>query len=285
LSCSVNPGLVSYDIALKKVSVSKRILVIGGGPGGMETARLAATLGHKVMMLERESRLGGHLLEASAPKFKRDLRRLLNWLITQLGKKNIDIKLNCEGSPEIIRQEAPDVLVIAIGSEYFIPSDLSGIDKDIVFPHDVLLRKKYIGSNVVVVGGGSVGCETALYVAEALRRKVTIVEMQDDILLDMETPMNMMTLMMKLKTSSVEIKTGLKFKGFSEYKVLCENNSGESQQLEADSVIMATGLRPRQAVVNSLEGLVSQVFKVGDCVQPKDIYHVFRAAWETVFSF
>ncbi|MFC1862593.1 FAD-dependent oxidoreductase [Thermodesulfobacteriota bacterium] len=285
LSCSVNPGLGSEDIAPKKVPVAKRILVIGGGPGGMETARLAATLGHKVTVLEKESRLGGHLLEASAPEFKRDLGRLLNWLKTQLDKENVDVRLNCEGSPEIIRQEAPDVLVIAVGSEYSIPLEILGDDKDIVFPHDVLLGKKDIGSKVVVVGGGSVGCETALYVAEALGRKVTIVEMQDDILLDMETPMNMMTLKMKLKTSGVEIRTGLNFKGFSENKVLCENNSGEGQQLEADSIIMAMGLRPRQEVVDSLDGLASQVFKVGDCVQPKDIYYVFRAAWEAVFSF
>ena len=157
--------------------------------------------------------------------------------------------------------------------------------KDHLFPIEVLLGHKDLGPRVVVVGGGVIGCETALHTAEALKRRVTVVEMQDDILLDMEAPMNVMTLRMKLQTAGVEIRTGLTLKSCSQDKVICLDKAGKSHQIDADSVVLALGLRPKKDVAANFEELVSQVFMVGDCVQPKDIFHAFSAAWQAVFSF
>jgi 2,4-dienoyl-CoA reductase-like NADH-dependent reductase (Old Yellow Enzyme family)/thioredoxin reductase len=285
LSCAVNPGLANSDMVVSKVPVSKRVLVVGGGAGGMETARLAAAQGHKVTLLEKDGDLGGHLLEASAPEFKQDLRPLLKWLKTQIGKEGVKVQLNCEATPELVKKENPDVLIIAVGSDYLVPPELAKDAGNFVFPFEVLLGHKDVGNNVVVAGGGFVGCETALHITEALKKKAIIVEMLDDILLDMETPMNMMALRMRLQAAGVQIKTGLKLRSYSGGKAICTDKMGQDQQLNADSVVLALGLQPRQDVIVKLEGLVPQVFKVGDCVQPKDIYHAFRAAWEAVFSF
>lgn len=285
LSCTVNPSLGRSDMVVSKVPVPKKILVIGGGTSGMETARLAATRGHRVTLIERESDLGGHLLEASVPEFKQDLRPLLKWLKTQLDKEDVEVWLNCEATPEIVKKENPDVLIIAVGSEYTVPPELAEDADNFVFPIEVLLGNKDVGSHIVVAGGGFVGCETALHITEALKKKVTIVEMLDDILLDLEAPMNMMTLRIRLQTAGVEIKTGLALKSYSGNKAVCTDKAGKDQQIDADSVVLALGLQPRQDVVAKFEGLGSQVSKVGDCVQPKDIYHAFKAAWQAVFSF
>jgi 2,4-dienoyl-CoA reductase-like NADH-dependent reductase (Old Yellow Enzyme family)/thioredoxin reductase len=285
MSCTVNPSLGRSDMVISKVPAPKKILVIGGGASGMETARLAAARGHRVTLMERENDLGGHLIEASAPEFKQDLRPLLKWLKTQLDKEGVKVWLNYEATPEIVKKENPDVLVIAVGSDYTVPTELAKDADHFVFPIEVLIGHKKVGSHIVVAGGGFVGCETALYLTEAMKKKVTIVEMLDDILLDLEVPMNMMALRMRLQTVGVEIRTGLTLRSYSRNEVVCTDKAGKNQQIAADSVILALGLQPRQDVAAEFEGLASQVFKVGDCVQSKDIYHAFKAAWQAVFSF
>jgi 2-enoate reductase len=285
MSCTVNPSLGRSDMVISKVPTPKKILVIGGGVSGMETARLAAARGHRVTLMEKESDLGGHVIEASAPEFKQDLRPLLKWLKTQLNKEGVKVWLNYEATPEIVKKEKPDVLIIAVGSDYTVPTELAKEADHFVFPIEVLLGHQKLGSHIVVAGGGFVGCETALYLAEAMKKEVTIVEMLDDILLDLEVPMNMMALRMRLQTAGVEIKTGLTLRSYSRNKVVCTDKAGKDQQIAGDSVILALGLQPRQGVAAKFEGLASQVFKVGDCVQSKDIYHAFKGAWQAVFSF
>jgi len=285
LSCTVNPSFGRSDMVVSKAPVPEKVLVIGGGAGGMEAARLAAERGHKVTLMEKESDLGGHLLEASAPEFKQDLRPLLKWLKTRLDREGVEVRLSCEATPELVKKENPDVLIIAVGSDYMVPPELAKDADNFVFPIEVLLGHKDVGQNVVVAGGGFVGCETALHIAEALKKKVTIVEMLDDILLDLEVPMNMIALRMRLQTAGVEIRTGLTLKGYSQNKVTCTDKAGKDQQMDADSVVLALGPQPRQDVVAKLEELVPQVFKVGDCIQPKDIDNAFISAWQAVFSF
>ena len=126
------------------------------------------------------------------------------------------------------------------------------------------------------------GCETALFVAEALKKRVRIVEMLDDILVDYAEPITQMALRIRLQEAGVEIKTGLTFRSYSGKKVVCVNKSGHDEQMDADSLILATGLRPRENEVQRLEDLAPQVFKVGDCVKTGKIYDAFRSAWRAV---
>ena len=286
LSCEVNPSIAKdATMTVTPAQVRKKVLVIGGGVGGMEAARLAAERGHKVTLIERGEELGGHVLEASAPKYKQDLKPLLKWLTTQLGKEGVEVRLRTEVTADLVKKENPDVLIIAVGSSYVVPSELAKSGAKFILPDEVLFGRKELGNQVVVVGGGFVGCETALHIAEALKKKVTIVEMLEDILLDCDEVITVMALRLRLQTAGVSIKTGLTLKAYSENKVICTDKMGKDQGIDADSLVLAVGLQPRQDVVTKLEGLAPQVFKVGDCVQAGKIYHAFREAWRTVFSF
>ena len=286
LSCEVNPGIGRDAIwTVTPVQVPKKVVVIGGGVGGMEAARLSAERGHKVILFERDKILGGHVLEASVPEFKQDLKPLLKWLENQLDKQGVDVRLKNEAKVEHVERENPDVLIIAVGSDYMLPPELSRDRTHFIFPDEVLFGQKDVGEFVIVAGGGFVGCETALYVAEALKKKVTIVEMLDNILLDCDEPGNWMAINMRLTLAGVTIKTGTTLKSYSGKKVVCMNKAGEEQQLDANSVVLALGLKARSEMVAKFEGLAPRVFKVGDCVKAGKIYDAFRSAWRSVFLF
>jgi 2,4-dienoyl-CoA reductase-like NADH-dependent reductase (Old Yellow Enzyme family)/NADPH-dependent 2,4-dienoyl-CoA reductase/sulfur reductase-like enzyme len=286
LSCEVNPGIAKdATMMVTPAKKPKKVMVIGGGVAGMEAARLAAERGHKVVLVERSEELGGHVLEASVPEFKQDLKPLLTWLRNQLNKEGVNLRLNTEATPELVKMESPDVLIIAVGSDYVVQAELTKDAANFIFPNEVLFGQKGVGEKVVVAGGGFVGCETALYSAEVLKKKVTIIEMLDSILFDNPEPMSTMSIHMRLPQAKVEVKTGLTLKGYSDKKVICMDKEGKEHRLEADSVVLATGLRSRQDMAARFEGLAPRVIKIGDCVQPRKIYHAFREAWTAVFSF
>jgi 2,4-dienoyl-CoA reductase-like NADH-dependent reductase (Old Yellow Enzyme family)/thioredoxin reductase len=280
ISCEVNPGIGKYEgRAAPSLRDPKKVLIVGGGVGGMEAARLASVQGHKVLLIERESELGGHALEASVPDFKKDLKPLLKWLATQLKKRYVKILLDSEATPQLVRAENPDVLIIAVGSDYMVPANLAQYSDDFIFPKDVLSGTRDLGDRVVVAGGGFVGCETALHIAEALKKTVTIVEMMDNILLDFGEPLSMMALTMRLQMAGVEIRTGLTLKGMLGGRVLCSDRAMNELEIQADSVVLAVGMQPRQDLVASFEGTAPRIFKVGDCIQPGKIHNAFRTAW------
>ena len=288
LDCDVNPGLGKTDGTAAKASTPKKVVVVGGGVSGMEAARLAAERGHKVTLLEKNAQLGGYLLPAIVPEFKQDVRALLTWLKAQLAKEKVDIRLNCEATPEMVKGENADVLILAVGSDYVIPPDIQG-SNDLLFPPGVFMGNKNVGDQVVVVGSGQEGCETALYIAETLKKKVTIIEKRGAALLDCGDPMSMMALRMRLQFANVKIITGLNFKHFSGNKANCIDNTGKSRQLDADTVVLALGLQPKKDTVEKLSGIAGQTFKIGSCVEHEKIFYhtfyAFRSAWRTVFSF
>jgi 2,4-dienoyl-CoA reductase-like NADH-dependent reductase (Old Yellow Enzyme family)/thioredoxin reductase len=286
LSCEVNPG-IGRDATMKvtPARVAKKVLVVGGGVGGMEAARLAAERGHKVTLIERGAKLGGHLVEASSPDFKQDIRPLLAWLKTRLKKEGVAIRLATEATSEMVKKERPDVLIIAVGSEYAVPPNLVKDAANFTFPDEVLLNRKDVGESVVVAGGGFVGSETALHIKEALGKKVTIIEMLDGILQDYEDMLTKMALMIRLEEAGVEVKTGMTLKGYSGNRVTCTDKKGNTVQMDADSVVLAVGLKPRSDIVDRFEGLAPQVYKVGDCIKARKIQDAFASAWRAVFSF
>lgn len=286
ISCEVNPGISKNTIAITPTKTAKKVLVIGGGVGGMEAARLSAERGHKVTLIEKEAQLGGHVVEAAIPTFKQDLKSLLKWLKIQLDKAGVKVRLNTEATPDLVKKERPDVLIIAVGSAYMMPSELAKDAANLVSPTDVLLGRKELGDYILVAGGGFVGCETALYLAEDLKKKVILSTRQNQILYDWDDFLVKWLLMKKFQEASVEIRTGLTLKSYSQGKVIWKDKEGKDQGVKVDTLILASGLRPRRDEVAKFEGLAPQVFKVGDCiVEPGTIYDAFRSTWLAISHF
>jgi 2,4-dienoyl-CoA reductase-like NADH-dependent reductase (Old Yellow Enzyme family)/thioredoxin reductase len=284
MRCEVNPA-VGREAAFRMTpaATKKKVMVIGGGIAGMEAARTAALKGHDVTLVEKTDRLGGHLIAASVPKFKRTVKELLSWAEKQVNKGNIKVRLNTEATPGLVKEAKPDVLIVAVGSIYKTPSIPSSDKANVVTGIEVLLGQKKTGDEVVVVGGGTVGSEAALYIAEELKKKVTIVEMLDDILIGHEL-LNKTVLKERLQTAGVTIHTGWILREIKDRGIVCEDKNWQMQKIPTDTVVICTGFEPRKDMVEEFKSLAPEVYVIGDCVAPRRIYNAFEDAWHAVLK-
>ncbi len=168
--CSVNPhaGKEAESI-IEPAERSKKVFVIGGGPGGMQAAMTAAVRGHKVTLFDRGDELGGRLLIASIPPYKDEIMTLVKSLAVRTRKAGVAIRLKSDVRPEIIEEGKPDVLIVATGATSLVP-DIPGVDgQNVVSADDVLTGARTVSGNVLIVGGGMVGCETAEFLVERVK--------------------------------------------------------------------------------------------------------------------
>ncbi|MBI5444309.1 MAG: FAD-dependent oxidoreductase [Deltaproteobacteria bacterium] len=279
VTCEVNPGIAKPPLP-GPTAEPKRVWVVGGGVAGMEAARMAAQRGHRVTLFEREAELGGRAIEASVADFKQDIRPLLDWLRRQVEREAVAVRLRTAVSPELVREGKPEVLILAVGAEYAVPPELGTIS-DFAFPSDILFGKQPVGDRVAVAGGGFIGCETAAHLARALGKRVTLLTRRRDILWESDNPLAMLGVDMLLREAMVEIRTGVRLQGYAAGRVLVSSDAGE-ERIEADTLVLASGLAPRQEEVAKLEGLAPRTFKIGDCVAPRRIHDAFREAWRAV---
>ncbi|MDO8473048.1 MAG: FAD-dependent oxidoreductase [Dehalococcoidia bacterium] len=284
ISCTVNPACgMERELNLTPADIKKSVLVIGGGPAGMEAARVAAARGHKVALWERDNSLGGNLASASVPEFKKEYRSLTNYLATQIGKLGVDVRLGTEATPESIQKMKPDVVFVATGSTPVIP-DIPGADKEKVCTAvDVLLGTKKAGKSVVVIGNGSVGCETALFLAQNGKRVTIIsrrssVEVVDKIAGDMFV-YNRMHLIKLLDEAKVRILAGITVSAVSEEGLIVADKDGNETTLEADTVVLAVGMKRSENLARALADKVPQVYVIGDCVEPRKVINAIREAY------
>ncbi|MEW6442244.1 MAG: NAD(P)/FAD-dependent oxidoreductase [bacterium] len=279
--CTVNPACGREGAYRRRPAErKKKVLVVGGGIAGMEAARLAACRGHRVTLLEKESQLGGHLAEASASPFKQPIRELLDWSIGQLEKSGVRVRLNTRATPARVEKAKPDVLILALGSEWNRPF---GGGSPAMSGREILRGSVEPGEKVLVIGGGSVGCETALHLAEVLRRKVTVIEMLPQILSGMEI-LHMMVLSERLAKAGVEMRTGWKVVEVAGGGVICEDAGGQTCRIEADSVVACTGFGSRATEAAAFERAAPDVHAVGDCAGARNISGAFRDAHRTVLG-
>lgn len=246
----------------------KNVLVVGGGPGGMEAARVAAVRGHDVTLCEKGSELGGALIPGSVASFKVENKWLKEWFSIQLQKLGVKVELGKEVTPELVAKMKPDVVIVATGAVPIIP-DIPGVERAAIAV-DVLLGKIKVGKEVVVAGGGLVGCETALHLA-ANGEKVTIIEMLGDMAMDMDSYINKPATLKELTKNNVKWFTRMKLEEVTEKGVTCIDSNWKRKTISADTVVLALGSKPLNGLVQSLKGKVAEVYAIGDCVEPRKL--------------
>ena len=242
----------------------------------MEAARVSSLRGHKVTLYEKNDRLGGILNVTSQPDFKQDIGRLLNYQVHQLKKlKHLKIKMNTEVNEEMIRAERPDVIFIATGSFPLRKVNIEGIESTpFVTPEEVYEGKIPKGSKAFIIGGGSVGCETALYLSKK-KWSVVVAEMLPKAASDIFEA-NREMLLELLKEYKVNLLTQTKIKKVTPEKIFVSTPGGE-QTFTTDLLVLAVGRQPINHLVKIAERLVEEVYLVGDCVSPRKIKD---AIWE-----
>jgi len=276
ISCTVNPATgMEREFKLEPVEKKKSVLVVGGGPGGMEAARVATLRGHRVTLWEKGNALGGSLIPASVPEFKRDYHDLINYQVTQLKKLGVAIELRKEATPELIQETKAEVVFIATGSSPLIPK-FRGVEREnVITAIDALLGKSYVGESVVVVGGGLVGCETALYLAQKGKR-LTVVEILDNVVRNVSEA-NRTHLLKLLADVNVEILTETNVLDIMDDNVVIADKHGTRSQLASDTVVLAVGLKSNNRLEEAIRGKVPEIYAIGDCVEPRK---VINAIWE-----
>jgi 2-enoate reductase len=276
ISCAVNPQTgMEREFAIEPAEKKKNVLVLGGGPGGMEAARVAALRGHSVTLWEKSKALGGHLVPASVPDFKRDFKSLIHYQSAQIKNLGVAIELNKEATPKQILEMEPEVLFVATGATPMIP-EIPGVRKEkVVTAIDVLWGKKDVENTVVVIGGGLVGCETALYLAQK-GKNVSIVEILDNILGDVFIAIQM-HLQELLANAGAKIFTETNVLEIREEGLLVADKKGGKRLVAGDTIVLATGMKHQENLFEDLECHIPEVYFIGDRVEPRK---VLNAIWE-----
>jgi 2,4-dienoyl-CoA reductase-like NADH-dependent reductase (Old Yellow Enzyme family)/thioredoxin reductase len=266
LECAVNARVGrEAEYTIEPAQRPKKVCVIGGGPAGMEAARVAALRGHRVTLYEKDSRLGGQLIQAAIPPHKDRIIPLTRYLEAQSKKLSVKVELGKEVTQALLDEVKPDAVILAAGATPIIPKIPGARGDNTVTALDVLTERKKVGESVVVVGGGMVGCETAEFLAER-GKKVTILEMLDEIGSDIG-PILRSGVLARLKNAGVRMEADVKVVEMSEKGVRGVRDN-VSEFFSGDTVVLAVGMRSENKLARSLEGKVKEFHLIGDCLKP-----------------
>ena len=279
--CSVNPkfGFEVVDRFLyKEPGKSKEIAVIGGGPGGMRTALYLAERGHKVTIYEKEQELGGAIRHADYIPFKWTLRDYKNYLIHQVHKHGIKVVLGTAATPEMV-EDRYDAVIAAVGAQPVIPGIPGAKGENVTVATDAIMHSEKIGKNVVVIGGGEVGVETGMFLAQK-GHSVTVIEMRDQLAAD-TTVMHYRSMFTDAWEAIPDFHYVLNAtaKEITADHVTYTDKDGVDHDLPADSVILSVGMRSKADEALSFYGTNPGFYMVGDCRKPGTIQTTNRSAY------
>ncbi|MFY9175126.1 MAG: FAD-dependent oxidoreductase [Peptococcia bacterium] len=281
-ACAVNPLMgMEREYELTPAEEPLSVLVVGGGPGGMVAAITAAARGFDVELWEKENSLGGTLRAAGAPKFKEAVARYVEYLKVQIYKHNVRVRLNKEATAEDILQYYPDAVIIAGGARHIIPN-IPDMDKMQVLEANELLSNNICpNGKIVVLGGGLVGCETALHL-DSLGKDVTIVEQLDELLLTANHATNNdLSLKHSLAQSQIKFVTGATVVSMDTGKITISKDGKESS-IPCDTVVIAVGYKADRSLERALRDKIPTVVTIGDNVAPGKVIDAVHQGYHKV---
>lgn len=282
-TCAINPECGrEKEMEIQPADNKKKVVVVGGGPSGLEAARVLTIRGHEVILLESSDRLGGQVNPGIVPPFKQEMSKWITYYNAQMDKLKVDVRLNTRGTKETIEEIQPDALVVATGAVPFFPP-IKGLDRENALSAiDVLSGKVIIpAGNVLVVGGSAVGCEFSDFLVDKARgpMSVHIVEMLDTLMPNVAS-FNRIPLLNRLNENNIKINLSTKLLEIREdNSVEVEFKNGEKATFGPYThIVFCSGTRPNNNIPEDIS--VPKIYKIGDVTGPALVMHAIKAGAE-----
>ncbi|MFC1917272.1 FAD-dependent oxidoreductase [Chloroflexota bacterium] len=285
--CSVNARLGEegkYPYPIKKAVKSKKVVIIGAGPGGMEASRVAALRGHDVTLYEKQKETGGKLLVADKAPGKENIGLLSKYLRRQVEKLGVKLELGKVATIQNVLSHNPDVVIVATGGQPVTPK-IKGLTKSsVVEALNFLTGRTKVGNKVVIIGGEMVGCEVAEILTESRKKDVSITTLLPGLATGIPSPALRYHLITELRAKGVKFYTRVTYKEATGKSLVIRDKNGNEQVLEADSIVMAAGTKPDNRLLRELNGKVAEIICIGDAVKGRKIIDAINEGFKAAFS-